>query len=339
MASPESITLNLRNIGGTSGSGFDPDHYHALSGSFGTKAVTDVVYENFDSRALGAISSDVGRLKRRGSAGGGSIAASTTFSGRKCWEQNYAVSDLPEIYVQLQETQRAYHACHFRFSGSISGASCSWKFGRVGINTDPYLPNRYAHMYTSSGQQSPNSSAPDLTVDTSIVREWSGTNEASDNPSLFQQNSNIFYEYECFAGTVEGADSVFVVRANGYELVKFSGSSMRTTANSGLIRTAMAALVGMQNTTSNTMIYQMSEVYFDASRARIIMTNNATFSASTKFAVQPLYIWRESSVIAEKNAPNFSIGEAAFLHVWNDDGVKVGTAIPVTVDANYTGAS
>lgn len=335
---PTAITLNqYRNLDGIFTEWYNPIDYHFLTGSFGAKAVSDVVYENFDTRPVGTISGDLGRLKQR-VPGGGSIASSITFSGRKCWSQNYAVNDLPEIYVQLSPTQRAYHACHFRFSGTITGTSCSWKFGRVGTNTDPYIANRYAHMYTSSGQQTPQAGAPDLTVDTDIIREYSETNEATDNPGIFQQNTNIFYEYECYAGTVNGNDSVFIARANGYELVRFTGSSMRTTANPELIRSAMSALTGMQNPTTNNFVHQMSEVYFDASRSRVILTNNSNFSASTKFAVQPVLRWA-TDVVARKNAPGFSVGESAFLHVWNDDGVKVGTSTAVTIDANYLGAA
>lgn len=319
---------------------YDSTNYHILSGAFGSKLSSDVYHENLQDIQVGTITTDVGRLKMR-VMGGSQIAASGGYAGGKVWSHNMATNEFPEVYINYTApTQRAYHSCWFNYSGLITGTNCSWKFGRFGTGA-VYNPNRYAHMYTSSGGSSPSTSAPDLTVDTSVILEYAATNDVTDHPEYFTPDSWHFYEIECYAGTVNGNDSVFKAYIDGKLVVQFTGSSLRTTANPDLIKWCLSFLTGQANAITNTMIFKVDEFYFDASRARVVMTNNAVWASSTKFSVQPIDIngWSESEIRCRKNGVGFSIGETGYLHVFDDSGTYLGVNSTVTVSDKYLRAA
>jgi hypothetical protein len=312
------------------------EQYHFLSGSFGSKIMSDVVFESLQSRSVGTVTGDVGRLKL-GVVGGSQIEASTGLNGGKSWRHSMDANEFPKLYIQYsQPTQRGYHSCWFKFGGDLTGTSGSWKFGRFGTG-EVYHPNRYAHMYTSSGGSVPASSACDLTVDTNGIVRWAANNEATDQPNLFTQNTWHFYEIECNAGTVNGNDSTFKAYIDGVLIVQFTGSSLRTTANPSLITWCLSALTGLANAVTNTIIFNLDDFYFDSSRSRVVLTNNATYSSSTKFAIQPIIQngWSADMIICRKNGASFTIGDTAHIHVFNDNGDYLGVFGSVTVDANY----
>ena len=318
--------------------GFDINDYNILTGSFGAKVSSDVYHENLEDRPLGTITSSLGRLTMRVN-GGSSVSNAIAYSGTKSWRHDMDANEFPEVYLMYTApTARAYHSCMFYYSGAITGTNTSWKFGRFG-NGAVYNPNRYAHMYTSSGGQIPQTSAPDLMVDTNVIVEYSSTNDVTDHPEYFTQNAWHFYEIECYAGTVNGNDAVFCAYIDGKKVVQFTGSSLRTTANPDLIKWSLSFLTGQANATTNTMIFNIDEFYFDSSRSRIVMTDNVTFPSSTKFAVQPPLSWASGQIYAKKNGAGFSVGNTGYLHIWNDDGVYQGVHSTVTVDARYMGAS
>jgi len=340
---PKTISLELNKdpITNILSSDFNPALYHTLTGTFGTKTQHDPYHENLESRSIGTITSSLGRLAMRIN-GGSSVSNSLAYSGTKSWRHDMDANEFPEVYyIYNTPTPHAYHSCRFYYSGALTGTNASWKFGRFG-NGNVYEPNRYAHMYVSSGGSVPTASAADLTVDVNQITEYAATNDVTDRPQDFTQNAWHLYEIECSAGTVNGGDASFHAYIDGKKVVQFTGSSLRTTANPDLIKWSLSFLTGLANATTNTMIFNIDEFYFDASRARVVMTDTQTYTGFTKWAIQPLGkqigAWSPSQIFCQKNGAGFAIGDTGYLHVFNDAGVYLGMNSTVTVDANYMGA-
>lgn len=299
---------------------------------FGIKT-SDVYFDNFESYSTGAISvpTGVGRLSVWNA--GSSIVNSSSHSGTKSWRHDMAINEFPQVHINYAApAQRAYFSCRFKFTGSGSGAPVGvWKFGRFG-NDYLYQPNRYSDEYTSvSTATQPTDFSGSLAVkdnahgSASQYIHNSGTNTATAGAELYTPDVWHFYEMEVESGSsVAGNDGLFIVRVDGVESVKFVGLSIRTDTFQSLIQWVLTPITGY-SADSTTVVEWMDEVYTSADRARVVMTDSATYASSTNWAIQNDATWSNASITGARNNGSFASGSTAYDHVFNSSGTLVHT--------------
>jgi hypothetical protein len=75
---------------------------------------------------------------------------------------------------------------------------------------------------------------------------------------------------------------------------------------------------------------RFAEHYVDTSLQRVVLTDNATYASSTKFAVQVCDTWSNTQITGTLRATGFTAGPA-YLHAFDADGNEVGSATEVAV--------
>ena len=74
-----------------------------------------------------------------------------------------------------------------------------------------------------------------------------------------------------------------------------------------------------------------SDVYFDYSRARVVLANNANIAKATIIEPQIPSSWSNSSIGISVNLGKFTSGQTAYLFVFDPTGVPNTTGLPITV--------
>ncbi len=342
--------------------------FTGIAGTFGAKTGLPQ-YENFESQTTGAVTAD--------SLGGTAnikvsnpdyvtVAASGAHSGSKCLKMNYvqAATDLvgisdnklfPKVYHNYPAlTKTGYLACWIKFSGGASPAVNVWKLARFNNDggTDPYNGiNSLSFTYQSPlGGNYPVTHNGQSQGDISPLQYW-GTTPTTINPTTevplytpataFAPNVWHFYEIEFDAGDLNTPNAIAEQRWDGRVITRYgSGSNMtfRTTAHPGLVSSMMTPMCGIDDYSNITFL--MDEVYNDGCRNRVVLTDSATYSTSTKFSIQPVSVvsgvcqWTDTAVVVNKRRGVFALGDTAYLHVFNAAGTKVfsGSGFTVTED-------
>ncbi len=302
-----------------------------LGTGFGTKMGTPY-FDHFECHPVGALSAGRTGEMNLSSAGGTSIATDAQHGvGLQSYRHDYNAVDFPKVFITYPErTQRAYFAGYFRFSGT-GGPRNVWKFLRFG-NGEVYYANRFADEYTSHGLARPESLSATLYTEEGEYVEYAGTSEVPSRSDLFTQDAWHFYEAEIDAGTVGGNDCFVEVRLDGVPTVRFSGSSLRTPLHPELLSYVLTPITGLDGEVRDIRMW-LDDVYTDGDRARVVMTDNATYASSTQWAVQPVVSWSNESIVIEPHRGAFAVGARAHLHVFNASGVHVFT-MPTTVEAD-----
>lgn len=63
-------------------------------------------------------------------------------------------------------------------------------------------------------------------------------------------------------------------------------------------------------------VYQ-SEEYVSSARARVIITDNADYSLSTTWQIQPVVSWSDSSIVVARQQGALSLG-TNYAHIFNE---------------------
>lgn len=326
------IALN-RNFNGILKSGFDINDYRYITASgIGTKS-TDVAFEDFESLPVGAISGTAGIL-RISNSNGVEITTAQSWSGTKSLMCNFAGNDFPKIYRALAGlSQKVYYNCRFRIETTTPSANTNvWKFGRVTNDpTNPYRDspssgNVWTAQYTSQiGDVKPMnySSATGIDTATGTAGKVSGNGAITD----IVTDSWMFYEIDFDAGTVNGANCYSEEKFNLKTITKNINYSFRTTMFPQLVPHAMSPICGLDGYNATKMY--IDEFYITASRARVLLSDNAVFANSTpnKIFAQPDLPsgWTDAGVYIKPRWGTFTSGQTAYYHIWDDNGVLVNT--------------
>lgn len=311
---------------------WNPAGSYIITGTgFGTKASGLSISNNFELETVGAVVTSPGGLNVSNKTGT-SIVNSGSHSGNNCISQDYSLEGFPKIYHSLSGLQtRFYMSCWVKWSGTVTGATV-WKFGRVGANTTYSGNPKAGETYTSTDQNTPASFGGEIVSSSGIVGYGANATLAPSASAIYTADAWHFYELEFYTGTVDGNDSYFVVRVDGINAVVWSGIEFLTTALSDLPDWILTPINGLDGAPPITML--LDDLYIDESRARVVMTDNATYASSTKWAVQPILTYSDTEITVTKSRQVFSIGESAFLHLFDDTGVLVSEGNAVTVEAD-----
>lgn len=302
-----------------------------INGSgFGTK-VGAPYFEDFESiplQSYGAATVNIGSLI--GSWGLGlSISNTRASSGTRSLRSDFSAGlsgsgiDFPKVYYPLSATRtRAYLSCKLWIEGN--GTVHIYKFARAGaVAADVY--GGHPHAGASYNPSFDINSFGGEMIDGNDVTVGYGANNAA-NPNnfatAFVKNQWLFYEAEIYTGTLNNADAVYLETVNGLPTTIWTAKTYLTTANSQLPAWFISPLNGWDQATDNRGY--MDDFYGDESRARVVMTNNATYGSSTKFEIQPIVSWATNQIVVTKRGgSSFSAGNSIWLHVFDNTGTEV----------------
>ena len=335
MGTPSTIPIAAYSDGSRSQGSFLPPVLpdFTISGSgFGTKSGTPV-FDSYDAMATGSVTGSVGQLAISIS-GGTSVTDAISHSGSKCLQHDYSTINFPKTYRELPaRADSAYISCWWRWSGTNAGAVSVWKLTRFNTgSTDPYNDlNKMSAEYTGALGAGVPSSLSSTTSLSGASGEYAGTSEVSARYDLFTASTWHFMEWEIYAGTVDGTDAFIEQRMDGVPNLRWSDTTFRTTGQPDLIKFIMSPINGFDSAGTRNIIYNLDELYTDGSRARVVMTDNATYTSSTNWAAQPVVSWADGSIGCLYNRGSFTIGATAYRHVFNSSGVRVYTSPAITV--------
>ena len=298
---------------------------------FGTKPLTTPYYEDFQGVTLGNQTGTVAGMVISGS-GGTSCIDTDSNSGSKCLSHLFTAVDFPKIYKSLSGTEeRFYSSCAFKTTGSTNATPTAvWKFGRIGSNVEYSGLPHAGESWTSSGISStPTGTGMEVVNSNGIVASSVDNTATASISAEFTTNTWHFYEFEFYAGTVNNSDAVIVVRYNNVELLNWTNVPYLTTASPLLPEWYLTPFNGLDGLHPITLL--MDDLYMDESRCRVIMTDNASYASSTKWATQPITSWSDTSIGYTAKRQSFAVDDTAYLHAFDDDGSLVYSGSSITV--------
>jgi hypothetical protein len=232
-------------------------------------------------------------------------------------QHNYAVNDFPKDYISLTGKQRFFFFAYIKFSGNAAGASV-WKLGRIGSGQVYFGYPRAGESYGADPMPSVLMGEV-WTLDRMV--EYAGSNTAGpDAESAYVKDKWMAYTFEFYAGTPGNKDAYTRVHVDGKPVAVWNNHYYRTTsAASELPQWFLTPINGIDG--SPALIVNLDGVYWDESNSRVIFTDNAVFSQSTKFNIQPITSYSDTRVAGDVYAPSFARGATVHRHVWRADGL------------------
>lgn len=286
----------------------------AVSG-FGNKSSTSY-FEDFETQAIGPSISPVGRIHLSNSAAQ-TISSARAFSGARSMQNTYSLNDFPKNYLVLSGTRRRfYFSCHMYYSGSLTGAGV-WKQGRIGAESIYSGTPRAGESWTS-GNALPDGFAGEIVNSDGITSYWAQNTAAPGAESIYDLNRWMFYEFEFDAGTLNAADSLTRASVDAVPVLVWNQRPYLTSASPKLPEWFLTPINGLDGSPAITV--NMDSVYADESRARVIFTNEPSYSASTLFNLQPIISYADTQLITRRLIPSFAIGQTVHVHAWTELG-------------------
>ena len=303
------------------------DLYTINGAGFGTKGGTPHV-PNWDAEPLGVrggIGSTIQGLTFVNSGLGTTVVTGGHSSAQSLETVFNTGVDFPKLTRTLSEaTGKVYYACWYKTTGTNS-VNTQWKMVRIGANDNYTGVSHGSAIYgATSGNNTPVSFGGEI-ITSDGLSSWSAHNTATITPSdVFTADTWHFYEVEFYAGTIDASDAYFYERCDGIETVVWENRPWLTTAEPTLPTWIITIINGLDLGPAITM--HVDEMYIDESRARVVLTDNAVYTSSTKWAIQPIASYADTVVTATRKRGAFSVGETAYLHLFDDDGALVHTS-------------
>lgn len=333
--SNRTIELVAKDGGGFQSEGLTPvspaGNYVIQGSGFGTRPSVTPTFDDFETESVGAVGETIGNLSVSFEPGM-SIVDSGSYSGTKCLSHDFSVNDFPKLYRALSGSQpKGYMSQYVKVTGSNS-ASTVYKYGRVGAGATYSGNPKFGESYTSSSI-TPQSFGGEVVTSNGIVGFGANADYLAPDPSVtYTPDVWHFYELEWDAGTVGNEDSFFEARCDGVVAARFVDIEFLTAANSNLPDWVLTFINGFDQ--GPNVVALLDNVYVDESRARVIMTDAATYANSTKWALQPVTEYSDTEVTYTPKRQGFGIGETAYLHLFDDGGDLVFSGSPFTVESD-----
>ena len=309
--------------------------YTITGTGFGAKDATTPVFEDFEGEIVGAVGSTINSLNVNDGTGV-TVVSTGALTGTRSLQRAYSpTGGFPMIHSTLSGTRdKVYVSAHIRFEGNATGSPNVWKHARTGSSTLYTGSPRLSTEFTSSGTTDhPTDASGILVSGTSGVFRASDTNEAATSPvTAYPTETVLFYEMEFYCGTLDTSDAEAYERVSNLDTITWTSAPYLTSDDSSLPTWAISPMNGHDGANGLTLI--MDNVYIDESRARVVMTDNATYTSSTKWAIQPIETYSSTQVTCAKKRQGFGLGETAYLHLFDDSGVLVDSGSSFIVGAD-----
>ena len=269
---------------------------------FGTKPTAAPFYfDDFESHALGTTDDEIGwGDAARGGMGDASppeVQSDVVYSGSKCLRMIYPTGEdsvFPQSTMAFPAGVTTIRfACHARWEWTTRDVQSSFifKWARGGYGT-PYsgVPRFYQTIR-------PNSAGDATGGDMGYVTA-SGTDYYGDGAGNLTRDTWHYIEYEYVLSDPAGtANGLYVIRVNGDETAYVKRDVVtRVEAEAGRTIQWLISLFDGNDSygTGNEYRLYMDNAYVDTTLARVMLTDNATYSSSTKFIDQSPSSWTDS---------------------------------------------
>jgi hypothetical protein len=255
------------------------------------------------------------------------IATASPRSGTKYLSHDVSLADFPRYHKPLSGTNtRHYLSCGFKF-GSLADVHI-FKFSRVGANA-VYTGNPQANsqFHDLAGAVPLNGGA------TGTMNDGGGNFTASSGVNTSSAviesviTADVWHFYECifYTGTLDNSDAFFLERFDGVETLTWENRPLlKTGEDNSLPDWFMTPVNGFDQATAGTA--ELDTLYIDESNARVVMTDNAVYANSTKWAAQPIATYADGLVECTRKRQVFGVGEAGYLHLFNDAGTLIDSS-------------
>lgn len=284
-----------------------------ISGSgFGARTSAFDFYDNYNSYADGTLSGQIGYAGGSDYGGRPAIQSEDSHEGNgKALKLIYPATGnrFPKVRRDTAPTETLYAAFWFKWTAPPSAGDVGiFKIFRAG-EVPAYFaePVFYDTIRGSNGIQT--------SMDAGVRLEDKSYNTAGNRSNLKHANQWLWLEYYCELSTAGVADGRYFCRVNGQTSFSRNDFVTRQIAESR-IRYAIGMFDGRDRDAHETGIYQ-SEEYLSTSMARVVITDNANYSLSTKWQIQPIVSWSSTSITHGLVLGAVDAAEA-FRHVFNE---------------------
>lgn len=325
---------------------------------FGSKAqAAPYKFEDFEGGAIGATPKTVGYTEYGGFGGTTTVDNSQAFGGSKSLRHlthfgpvtattGGAIEEsFPHIAVTGFRSQEMYLSYRMRFNTN-GGSIFQLKFNRGGVEDTTWGANVlgspcyggeiffYSSYYSGNGRNSADQSlsgglqggvrTPNGTSAGKRDEGWVGDAWKSNGGSVLPIPESTWVQVEEYyrLADVGQANGEHVTWVNGN--LQFNRHDIQTETKVGQMLNCSYLVIGMDyyiNSTSTKGIeVWYDDHYFDTSRARLVLANAATWSATTIRSPQPATMWSATSIVAQLKTAGFASGSDAWLYVVRADG-------------------
>jgi len=317
-----------------------PASSFTINGSgFGDKATAaPVKFDDFESAADNAVATSVGYEARDPYPGTSILPRVSTLrahNGSKAMRQIYPIvssgqGTFPKVGISGLNSTEIYVALWGyweRTSGS--GYWGVFKLVRGGaFPTYSGTPRFYETVFSnnSTGRIDQTDVGFNTPASGTTYAPWVQSGDMSRaGPEMFDAGGWHFLEYYYKLSSPGQANGAFQTWVDGKLNVNLTNAVTRDSGSSAVIDYTMTLFDGMDGNTSAAFNVFMDEFYVDKTRARVVMTDNASYANSTKFALQRVTAWSNTQIAGNVNKSGFASGNTGYLHVFNASGTEVGT--------------
>ncbi len=179
-----------------------------------------------------------------------------------------------------------------------------------------------------------------------VAINWqSAENGGNDPVNLHNQNisetpANQWNHYEAYidVGSANTSNGSFVLSHNSIQQLNYDGN-IQMQSSSDSCSTWRAVQFGMyyaHDPGGNGQIWY-DDIYIDTTRARVMISNNASWTSATHREVQIPVSWTDTSITFEVNEGSFAVGENVYIFAIDANGGVSNGLGPVRIGASGGG--
>jgi hypothetical protein len=287
-----------------------------ISGTgFGTRTAAYNHYINYNDVADGTAHPALGYVESNSSVYP-TVESNDSHDGGKSLEGFYpAVGNFfPKLRRNFTPIEQIYGAFWFKWTPPAQGAPVTdvgiFKLFRTGFTNYNGYP-RAVETIRSSG------SGVQTSSDTGVFRD-DATNSydfVGNSDYLKDAGQWHFCEYFFKLSTPGQPDGVWAGWTNGKPSF-FDFAAITRFQSDSRINFFINMFDGRDRDAFDMTVYQ-SEEYVSSARARVIITDNADYSLSTTWQIQPVVSWSDSSIVVARQQGALSLG-TNYAHIFNE---------------------
>lgn len=319
------------------------------AGGFGTKpSAAPLFYNNFDSASVGALPSSLG-LTDSIDATVVNVQNDRSFTGSKSLKGVFPanIDSFPEVsFIPPANTNEIYVSGMMYWTTSIPGnmSQFIFKLTRMGSGVLYHgQPQQYQTVrpltsgIVNGGDWGYNAGGGSTTAWCSAMFYGSPTNLPGPNSDQWNftewahkignptGSANGYSEIRCnsqnsMPPTTIPTHALFVNQITGADYVTGNTNNSGADAFFTWVITFFDGLGTPGNTSTSLWV---DELYIDNCRNRVVLTDNATYTSSTKFLMQPPTAWSNTQIVATLNSSVFTSGSTGYFHIFDGTGAEV----------------
>jgi len=321
-----------------------PSTYTIAGSGFGTKSHQGCEWHNnFESASAGAFAEDIGY--NVGITGAVSVVDNFSHSGTKSLHYLYASGNkFPKVNrdVANPTNELMYSAWFYWDKAESTNGVGVFKLFRCGSGEAYSGSPKFYHTAVSDSGYPNNNAGAINSVDAGMRVGGAYPYTFNDNNSIgiptrpwppAKDGWNYIEYFNKYSTTPTSGDGRFVCKINGQVFVSIVNKNTRGAGEESALITSWIGMINGRDGIVDPINVWVDEEVVDNCFNRVIITDNANYSLSTKWSRQPVHYWSDGEVKAIRKRGMFNVGESAYAHVFNAaDTLVYSTPITVLAD-------